>query len=92
MYELIKEEKNLMWKVVVTDPLLINKNGTIKSKVNDIAKLVVSEPDIYSWDLLIYKDMVAFKLPTERKTFIYTKRYWEDRCSVSLNTLKVIKR
>lgn len=92
MYDLVKEDKNTIWKIVVTDPDLVNMDGSIKKKVHSIAKLVVSEKDIDSWDLLIHKDMVAFKLPTERKTFIYSKKYWDNRCYSSLTTLKVISR
>lgn len=92
MYDLVREDKNLIWKVVVTDPDLVNRDGSIKSKVHSIAKLVVSEKDINSWDLLIHKDMVAFKVPTERKTFIYSKKYWEMRCDISLTTIRVIKK
>ena len=92
MYDLVKEDKNITWKIVVTDVDLINRDGSIKKKVHNIARLVIAERDMSSWDLLVHKDMVAFKVPTERKTFIYTKSYWENRQISGLHTLKVIER
>lgn len=88
-YNLISEEKNSIWKVVVTDPLLKNENGSVKDKVNEIAKIVDEESNDL-WDIIKYKDMVAFKLPTERKTFIYSKKYWRLRCENRFDNLKVL--
>lgn len=66
------EEKNTLWKFVITDPLLLNKNGGLKAKVKQLATKI-DKMDM-DWDLIIYKDLVAFKLPTERKTYIYSKK------------------
>lgn len=83
------EEKNTLWKFVITDPLLLNKNGSLKVKVKQLANKI-DKMDM-DWDLIIYKDLVAFKLPPERKTFIYSKKYWDSRCDKCLNSLKTIE-
>lgn len=89
-YNLVSEDKNSIWKFVVTDPVLKNKDGSIKSKVTEITD-IADKLSNEEYDLIIHKDMVAFKLPTERKTFIYSKDYWNSRCDKNLNNLKVLK-
>ena len=89
-YNLVSEEKNSIWKFVVNDLLLKNKDGSIKSKVIEITDIADKKHNS-EYDLIIYKDMVAFKLPTERITFIYSKNYWDSRCSENLTNLKVLK-
>ncbi len=89
-FNVVGEEKNPTWKFVVTDPGLKTSNGSIKAKVKSmITKVLVHGNDF--WDLIIYKDMVAFKLPTERKTYIYKKEYWDSRCDKSLTNIQILK-
>lgn len=89
-YNLVSEKKNSIWKFVVNDPLLKNKDGSIKSKVIEITD-IADKISGSEYDLIIHKNMVAFKLPTERITYIYTKNYWDSRCSENLTNLKVLK-
>lgn len=89
-FNLVTEEKNTIWKIVVSDYELINDDGSVKKKVEGIAELVVDTNNDL-WDIIIYKDMVAFKLAMERKTYIYSKEYWKSRCDTDFNSLKVLK-
>ncbi|WP_191025642.1 hypothetical protein [Clostridium butyricum] len=91
VYNLVSEDKNSIWKFVVNDPDLKIKNGDVKDKVISFADIVVKEKN-EEWDLIIHKDMVAFKLPTERITYIYSKRYWDSRCDKNLINLKILKK
>lgn len=88
-YNLSIEKRNSIWRFVVTDSSLRNKNGSFKDKVLEIANMCTNE-DNFNWDLIIHKGMVAFKLPTERTTYIYSKTYWDDRCYQNLKNLKVL--
>lgn len=89
-YDLISVEQNPIWKFVVIDPILKNKNGDIKAIVKEIADIADDTPN-EEWDLIVHKNMVAFKIPTERITCIYSKQYWDSRCSQNLTNLKVLK-
>lgn len=89
-YNLTSETRNSIWKFVVKDETLMNKDGTIKNKVKAIADIADDIPH-KEWDLIVHKNMVAFKLPTERTTFIYSKRYWNSRCDQNLTNLKILK-
>ncbi|MBU3107155.1 hypothetical protein [Clostridium gasigenes] len=90
-YNLVSEEKNSIWKIVVTDDSLKNKDGSVKAKVKAIAE-IVDDVSNDLWDIIYYKDMVAFKLPIEHKTYIYSKLYWNARCGECFDKLKVLRK
>ncbi|MEG0296771.1 MAG: hypothetical protein RR620_08625 [Clostridium sp.] len=88
-YSLVIQSPNSSWKIIINDTVIVKaiKNNTIN--INDFLE-VVSGRDKSKWDIIIYRDMVALKVPTEKKIFIYTKKFWDLRCKNNLQNLKVL--
>lgn len=99
--ELFAETENKVRRYYQKDKIINSLNSKInllnrqiKSLEDDLKNCNINiDPGIkpLSYEEIIYKDMVAFKLPTERITFIYSKNYWDSRCSENLTNLKVLK-
>lgn len=61
---------------------LICKNGDISKVVKDFIDMIEGYDDS-NWTLAYYKHLIAFKNPADRVTYIYNKKYFKNRFSLS---------
>lgn len=60
---------------------LIKKHGGFTSKVNRFMDLMRNSSA--DWTLAYYENLIAFKNPADRVTYIYNKKYFKNRFSLS---------
>lgn len=91
-YNLEVVEKNNYWKFQIDDSnsKLIKSNNEPREIVKNFCEKIL-ELDINSYDIVEYKGLIAFKFAPMRKTYIFTKEYYEGRCYNSPNLLNMRK-
>lgn len=67
----------VMCNVYSYDEGLIKKNGGFTAKVNRFMDLMRGSGT--DWTLVYYENLIAFKNPADRVTYIYNKKYFKKR-------------
>ena len=69
-------EKNIIWRFHCLS-WKVKLTPSRKKKYNDFMDLIIKEG--MDWTIAYYKDLIAFKNPADRTTYIYEKEYFIRR-------------
>ena len=69
---------------------LFESNGDLKGDVYKLRSFILCEEENDNWDTIYYNDLVAFKNPCERITYIYPRSEWDYRMRDSFKRLDII--